>query len=653
MILFVFFVQYGLCQQANSDWENPALIDINKEAPRASFMLYENKSDAQKDDVNASSYYQSLSGTWKFHYSPKITERPVSFYQTPFSDADWSSIPVPSNWEMKGFGIPIYTNVTYPHPRNPPFIGENNPVGSYRKSFTVPDKWDGNEILLHFGSITGYAVVYVNGRKVGMTKAAKTPAEFNITSYLVKGNNLLAVEVFRWHDGSYLEDQDFWRISGIERDVYLTAVPKMNVWDFFLQADLDNDYKNGLFKAEIDIRRFTEAKQITGKLSVEIIDAAGRSVFSQSKQISAGNTEIEKVTFQGSIRQPQQWNAEKPYLYDCIITLTTNNKTVYTSAKIGFRKVEIKNAQLLVNGTPVYVHGVNRHEHDPVNGHVPTKALMLKDIQLMKQFNINAVRTSHYPNDPLWYKLCDEYGLYVVDEANIETHGMGATLQGGFDTTIHPAYLPLWEAAHMDREKRMVERDKNHPSVIIWSLGNECGNGKVFHDAYNWIKQRDKTRPVQFEQAGEDWNTDIVCPMYPRVESMNRYAKDNTKTRPYIMCEYSHAMGNSSGNFQQYWDIIMSSQHMQGGFIWDWVDQGMLTQTTDGRSYYAYGGDLGGYYLQNDENFCANGLVAADRTPHPGLYEVKKVYQNIIFKAKDISKGIVTVFNWFRFYKPG
>lgn len=639
----------GFSQQINNDWENPALVDENKEAPRATAMLYEKKEDVKKDNYAASSFYQSLNGSWKFHYTATYKDRPVSFFQTSFQDDKWSDIAVPSNWEVKGFGIPIYTNITYPHPKTPPFIGDNNPVGSYRKHFTVPAQWENHEVILHFGSITGYAVIYLNGKKVGMTKAAKTPAEFNITSYLVKGNNLLAVEVFRWHDGSYLEDQDFWRISGIERDVYLMAMPKVSVWDFFLHADLDARYRNGLFKAEVDLRRFASPVTTTGKLSVEVVDAAGKVVFTKQKQIKAGAKDLETFVLEGTVAQPQQWNAEHPYLYDCIIGLTIDDKTVYTGAKIGFRKVEIKNAQLLVNGMPVHVHGVNRHEHDPVNGHVPSRELMLKDIQLMKQFNINAVRTSHYPNDPLWYKLCDEYGLYLIDEANIETHGMGATLQGGFDTTVHPAYLPVWEAAHMDREKRMVERDKNHASVIIWSLGNECGNGKVFHDAYNWIKQRDKSRPVQFEQAGEDWNTDIVCPMYPRVESMMRYAKDSTKKRPYIMCEYSHAMGNSNGNFQRYWDIIMSSRHMQGGFIWDWVDQGLLTKTNDGRLFYAYGGDLGGYYLQNDENFCANGLIAADRTVHPGLYEVKKVYQSILFKEKDLSQGIITISNWFDF----
>ncbi len=640
-------------QQIAAAWEDPSQTDFRKEAPRSTFLLYDQKTDAIRDQYTSSPFYISLNGFWKFHYSKQYKARPVDFFKNTYDDAKWDSLQVPSNWELKGFGIPIYTNVVYPFPKNPPFTGENNPVGSYRRSFTIPEKWNGSEILLHFGSITGYAVIYVNGKKAGMTKASKSPAEFNITPFLTKGKNLLAVEVLRWHDGSYLEDQDFWRISGIERDVYLTAVPRAAIWDFFLQASLDAQYKNGEFTAAIDIRKFNRQSLAGAKLAVEILSNEGKVVFSQQKQIPTSNDSLQTITLEGSVPEPLQWNAEHPSLYNCIISLTANGRTIYTGAKIGFRKVEIKNAQLLVNGMAVLIHGVNRHEHDPVNGHVPSRELMLKDILLMKQFNINAVRTSHYPNDPAWYKLCDEYGLYVVDEANVEIHGMGATNQGGFDTTVHPAYLPQWEASIMDREKRLVERDKNHPSVIIWSLGNECGNGKVFHDAYLWMKNRDKTRPVHFEQAGEDWNTDIVCPMYPRVESMARYARDTSKKRPYIMCEYSHAMGNSNGNFQQYWDIINSSPHMQGGFIWDWVDQGMLTHTPDGRPFYAYGGDLGGYHLYNDENFCANGLIAADRSVHPGIYEVKKAYQSILFKVKDLSKGLLTISNLYDFTDLG
>ncbi len=638
-----------LAQSKNNDWENPELYELNKEKPHAAFMLFGNQQDVMTDDYSRSPYYQSLNGSWKFTYVDKHADRITDFYRTDLDISKWNDIAVPSNWELKGFGIPIYTNIVYPHPKTPPFIGPNNPVGTYRKEFTIPDNWSGKEVLLHFGSITGCAFVYVNGEKVGMSKVAKSPAEFNITKYLQRGKNLLAVQVFRWHDGSYIEDQDFWRLSGIERDVFLYATPSATIWDFFLKSDLDAQYKNGLFSADISLRNFTNSKQKEAIVSIDILDKTGKKIFSRQQQVLLSGDSMQQIHVEGKIVNPLKWNAETPNLYSCVITLKSGTDEIYAGSKIGFRKVEIKNAQLHVNGVPVYVKGVNRHEHDDINGHVPTRELMLKDIQLMKQFNINAVRTSHYPNDVLWYKLCDEYGLYLVDEANIETHHMGATLQGWFDSTKHPAYLPQWAAAHMDRIERLVERDKNHPSVIIWSMGNECANGKVFHDAYLWMKQRDKSRPVQFEQAGQDWNTDIVCPMYPDMNSMKRYAADNTQTRPYIMCEYSHAMGNSNGNFREYWDVIMSSKHMQGGFIWDWVDQGLKTTDSNGKTFWAYGGDLGGFYLQNDENGVADGLVSSDRTPDPGLYEVKKVYQNIQFSAKDIATGVITIKNSFDF----
>ncbi len=635
---------------AQNPWEDEIVFEKNKEKPHASFMLYTNTNDVIKDDYSNSPYYKSLNGIWKFAYASTPDTRIKNFYEPELNTQTWNDITVPSNWEMKGFGIPIYTNIVYPFPKNPPYIGENDPVGTYRKEFTVPEEWDGREVLLHFGSITGCAVVYVNGHEVGMSEAAKSPAEFNITPYLKKGNNLLAVQVFRWSAGSYLEDQDFWRISGIERDVFLYAMPKLTVWDFFLKAGLENQYRDGSFNSYITLRKFAGDTTNYGSITLDIFDKSGDKVFTQQQSIKPFNDSLRVVQFSGSIIDPKKWSAEKPNLYNCIITFkTADNITTYTGAKIGFRKVEIKNAQLYVNGVPVIVHGTNRHEHDPVNGHVPSKELMVRDIQLMKEYNINAVRCSHYPNDELWYKLCDEYGLYVVDEANVEVHGMGASLQGRFDTTVHPAYLPQWAPMFMDREQRLVERDKNHPSVILWSMGNECGNGKVFHDAYNWIKQRDDTRHVQFEQAGEDWNTDIVCPMYPGMNYMKSYAADKNKTRPFIMCEYAHSMGNSDGNFREYWDVIFSDKKMQGGFIWDWIDQGMRTKDASGNVFYAYGGDLGGYNLHNDENFCANGLIAADRSIHPGLNEVKKVYQDIYFNEKDISKGIITVINLFGF----
>lgn len=650
IVLFTLLCNHLFAQQVN-DWENPQIVDQGKESAHASFMLFDKTNEVKSDDYNKSPFCQSLNGKWKFVYVDKYANRIKNFYNPDLNDASWSDLQVPSNWELKGFGIPIYTNIIYPYPKNPPFIGEDNPVGTYRKKFTVPENWNGKEIIMHFGSITGCAFIYVNGKKVGITKASKSPAEFNITPYLKKGTNLLAVQVFRWHDGSYMEDQDFWRISGIERDVFLYALPKLTVWDFFVKGDLDAEYKNGLFNADITIRKFSGNTIKAGSVKVEIQNAKSEIVFTQQKQINISADTLQAINFNGIVSKPDLWSAETPALYDLIITFKDSNGKLLslTGCKMGFRKVEIKNARLLVNGMPILVKGVNRHEHDDVNGHVPNEAQMIKDIQLMKQYNINAVRTSHYPNDTRWIKLCDKYGLYLVDEANIETHGMGAEFQGSFDKSKHPAYLPLWAPAHLDRIHRLIERDKNHPSVIIWSMGNECGNGPVFHEAYKWMKERDNTRFVQFEQAGEDWNTDIVCPMYPWMESMKRYAADTTKKRPYIMCEYSHAMGNSNGNFREYWNVILHSKNMQGGFIWDWIDQGFKTKDTDGKTFWAYGGDLGGYGLHNDENFCTNGLIASDRTIHPGLNEVKKVYQNILFKRSDNNSNEITIENLFDF----
>lgn len=639
-------VQVIMAQQQN-EWENPNIVERNKEAGRATFVLYQNDAVATDNKPEASAYYQSLNGDWKFNIVKKPADRPQDFYKVDLDDKKWSTIPVPSNWEMQGFDIPIYTNITYPFPRNPPFIaGDYNPVGSYRKTFTVSENWNGKEILLHFGSISGYARIFLNGKEVGMTKASKTAAEFNITSFLQKGENVLAVQVFRWHDGSYLEDQDFWRLSGIERDVYLQAVPKLTVWDYFVNADLDENYTNGLFKTTVQLRAFQQNKIKNANLTLTLLDAQGKKIYSETKKVTNATKE---VAFNSVVNNVNKWSSETPYLYHYIIKLESANtgENSVLSGKIGFRKVEIKNAQLLVNGKVMLVRGVNIHDHHETKGHAPDRPTMRRDLELMKQNNINAIRMSHYPHDPYLYELCDEYGFYVVDEANIESHGMGVDGQNISAESKHPSYVPMWFPAHMDRVQRMLETNKNHSSVIIWSMGNECGNGPVFYETYKWLKNRDTSRPVHSEQAKENANTDIVAPMYPTIKYMKEYAAATDKTRPFIMCEYSHAMGNSNGNFQEYFDIINSSPHMQGGFIWDWVDQGIKTQDENGTSFYAYGGDLGGKDLYNDENFCANGLVNAGRIPHPGLAEVKKVYQDILFSLKGTNQ--LTIKNIFHY----
>ncbi|MGD9931976.1 MAG: glycoside hydrolase family 2 TIM barrel-domain containing protein [Mangrovibacterium sp.] len=649
--LFILQLAVSGISQPGNDWENPAVFGINKEAPRMAFIPYPDEKAALENDRSKSDYVLDLNGTWKFHWVYSPDERPADFYKESYDVSGWDQIEVPSNWELKGYGIPIYTNVSYPFPKNPPHIDhEHNPVGSYKRSFDLPAKWNNRRVVLHFESGTSAMYVWVNGEKVGYSQVTKSPVEFDITDYVKKGSNDLAVEVYRWSDGSYLEDQDFWRLSGIDRDVYLTSTDQVRIDDFFAKAGLDKAYQNGVFSLNLTVRNYERAVQ-SGALQVQLMDAAGKTVYTSKKSWKANAENTTDVNLSTILKDVKQWSAETPNLYTLLLSLYDPKGQLLeaTFQKIGFRTVELKNGQLLVNGKAILVKGVNLHEHHQTTGHYVDKATMLKDIEVMKAHNVNAVRLSHYPHSSLWISLCDEYGLYLVDEANIETHGMGAEWQGWFDKSKHPAYLPEWAPAHLDRIHRLVERDKNHPSVIIWSLGNECGNGPVFHDAYNWIKQRDNTRLVQFEQAGENENTDIVCPMYPRMRSMHAYSEKENPGRPYVMCEYSHAMGNSSGNFKEYWDLIRSKPHMQGGFIWDWVDQGLLTKTETGESFWAYGGDLGGHKYTNDANFCLNGLVFPDRTPHPGLMEVKHLYQNIHVNAANLAKGELNVYNEYGF----
>ncbi|MEI8085129.1 MAG: glycoside hydrolase family 2 TIM barrel-domain containing protein [Paludibacter sp.] len=627
-----------------NDWENPEVYQINREPARATFLPFADKHSAIADIYESSPWYYNLNGNWKFQWSPTPDQRPVDFYKTNFDVTNWKEISVPSNWELKGYGIPIYTNITYPFPKNPPYIDHSdNPVGSYRRDFDLPENWNNRRVYLHFEGGTSAMYIWVNGEKVGYSENTKSPNEFDITKYVKAGKNFVAVEAYRWSDGSYLEDQDFWRLSGIDRNVYLYSTENLRIADFFARPDLDGAYKNGSLAVDITLNNYNKSAK-TGQVEALLLDANGKEIFSQNLKINAPSDGKKEITFSKNVSSPNLWSNETPYLYSLVLTLKDENgKFIETvSTKIGFRKVELKNGQLLVNGKRIMVHGVNIHEHNPVTGHYQDVATMMKDISVMKQNNINSVRCSHYPNNINWVKLCDKFGIYLVDEANIESHGMGYGHE-------NPAFHAEWDGAHMARTISLVERDKNSPSVILWSLGNEASNGDVFLKTYKWIKERDKTRLVQFEQAAEHENTDVVCPMYPGIKYMKEYAARENVKRPFIMCEYAHAMGNSSGNFKEYWDIIRSSKNMQGGFIWDWVDQGFQITDEVGRKYWSYGGDMGGQNYTNDENFNHNGLVWPDRTPHPGLKEVKKFYQDIYFTATQPEKGLITVANEFHY----
>lgn len=630
------------------DWENPAVFATNKQEPHATLFPFESSSLALDRDETRSRYFQSLSGRWKFNWVQKPADRPVDFYVEDYDDSGWGEIPVPGNWEVNGYGVPIYLNLPYEFEENPPYIHHHyNPVGSYRRAFTIPDDWSGRQIFLHFGAVKSAMYVWVNGQKVGYSQGSKLPAEFDITPYVRTGSNVLAVEVYRWSDGSYLECQDFWRISGIERDVYLWSAPKQHVRDFFANAGLDDGYQDGLLDLTVHIANYDAAAANDLRLALQLLDPQSRRVegidtVPRAVGVPAEGEVIERV--QIPVAAPARWTAETPHLYTLLIFLIGQGDELLEviSSRIGFRRVEIKDGLLQVNGVPITIKGVNRHEHDPVTAHVVSEGSMLEDIRLMKSLNINAVRTSHYPNHPRWYELADEHGLYIVDEANIESHGRGYHP----DTTF--GNDPEWKAAHLDRTIRMVERDKNHPSIIVWSLGNEAGNGVNFYATYDWIKQRDPSRPVQYERAVMDRNTDIFAPMYPSFERLIDYAETHND-RPLIMCEYAHAMGNSLGNFADYWEIIDRYPNLQGGFIWDWVDQGLLTTNDRGVTIFGYGGDFGPPGTPSDGNFLLNGIVFPDRRLHPSALEAKRVYQYIDVERLDLGRGRVRVINDYDF----
>jgi len=623
------------------DWENPAVNEINREAPRAYFIPYASAEQAMQNDIWKSSNIQTLNGIWQFNISHKPSDRPFYFFKDDYETKDWKTIQVPANWELEGFDVPIFTNIRYPHEATPPTIQKHyNPVGSYKRTFVIPEEWKGQDIILHFGAVSSAMYVWVNEQQVGYSEDSKTPAEFNITKYLKKGENSLAVEVYRWCDGSYLEDQDFWRLSGITRDVFLMARNPQHIRDFRVSSPLINDYKDGEFKLAVEV---VNSAANTPSLTLEAVLMDGETKVAEMNQAVQTAAQPVVVNLAANVPAAKPWSSENPNLYQLLITLKDESGKIIEVLRqqVGFRSVEIKNAQLLVNGVAIYVKGVNIHEHNDVTGHVQDEATMLKDIELMKAHNINAVRCSHYPEPERWYELCNEYGLFVIDEANIESHGMGYGEKS-------LAKDPVWKDAHMYRTKNMFERDKNQPSIIIWSLGNEAGNGVNFEATYAYLKSVDLSRPVQFEQAHGGANTDIMCPMYDLIKDMENYAKSKP-TKPYIQCEYAHSLGNGTGNLQDYWDMFEKYPVLQGGFIWDWVEQGILTKDAEGNKFWAYGGDLGSDTIWTDGVCCADGVVASDRTPKPGLLEVRKVYQNIGFKATNLNAGEIEIKNKYSF----
>lgn len=646
-----------LSAQTNNRYEeiiNPKLTSVNKEPARSTFTSYVTEADAVVNDRKNGTYRLSLNGKWKFHYVENFADRPMDFMGDRADIGRWPDINVPGNWELQGFGTPIYVNTRYEfcspgyepywNEPDPPFVPKVwNPTGTYRREFELPGEWDNKEIFLSADGVRGAAFYYLNGKYVGMSKDSKTPARFNVTSIARKGKNVIAIQVQRFSDANYMECQDFWRISGIEREIYLYAQPRIHFTDFKVESPLDNNYRDGILKVKVQFAN-ESGQNIPLTVGYRLLDKNNNQVAQSSTQLSSEQTEFEFT--KKTIQAPLQWTAETPNLYTLVLSLKLPNGDVIeaTSCKVGFRTVEIKDKQLLVNGRPILVKGVNYHEHNEYTGHYVSEELMKKDFELWKRYNVNAVRTCHYPQQERFYELCDEYGIYVIDEANIETHGMGYDLRVGGALGNNPLFMN----AFIDRTMNMYERDKNHPSVIIWSLGNESGNGLNFYVTYNTLKTLD-SRPVQYERALLEWNTDIYCPMYSHPSELERYAKDEKMTRPFILCEYAHAMGNSLGNFQEYWNIIEKYPILQGGCIWDWVDQGFAAQTADGRKYWTYGGDYGENGTPSDGNFCINGLVYPDRSVKPQTEEMKKVYQNIKFLGFDRQTSTVKIRNDFSF----
>jgi beta-galactosidase len=628
-------------------WNDIEVIRENTEAPRAWFIPYPGREGALSRNLEGNDYFRSLNGTWKFHYSDSPEGRLANFYQQKFDTSDWTDIPVPSNWERHGFGYPIYVNVPYPFDIDEPNVPmEENPVGSYRREFEVPEHWDGRDIFMQFGAVSSAFYLWINGKYVGYSEGSKTPSEFDVTRFVESGINTVAVEVYRWSTGSYLEDQDFWSLSGIQRDVSLFARPQQRVRDYFVHSGLTNEFRDGEFS--LDVELFNSARKARDLvLSVQVLDGES-PVLSEKRELTL-EPGITEASVSGIIENVSAWSAELPHQYSLILELSDADGVIQEAIaqRIGFRTVEIVNGRFLVNGQPVKLKGANLHEHHDVHGHVVDEATMLEDIRLMKAANLNAVRNSHYPQPERWYELTSEHGLYMIDEANIESHGYG------YDHDKTLGNKPHWKLHHLDRTQRMLERSKNFPSVVIWSLGNEAGDGVNLGATYDWIKSRDLSRPVQYETEGDieqvgERHSDFHSSMYWRYWDLEKYAQENND-RPFVLIEYAHSMGNSTGNLSDYWDVINRYDILAGGFIWDWVDQGLLEHDADGQPYWTYGGDYGPPDVPSSGNFNFNGVVFPDRSVQPAYWEVKRVYQYVDFGLSGADEGVLEVRNNYDF----
>jgi beta-galactosidase len=659
LCLIAVFGVLGISQE-KPEWDSVSVFKVNVERPHASMMVYPSSALAAKGDRSRSPWFHSMNGEWRFNCADSPAKRPAGFFRQDFDDSAWRTIPVPSNYQFHGCDIPIYTNVAYPFPMNtagPPVVPkEKNSIGSYRKSFDIPSNWAGRQIFVHFDGVDSAFYLWVNGVKVGYNEDSRTAAEFNITPYIKTDKNLMAVEVYRFSDGAFLENQDMFHLSGIYRDVYLWSTANQHIRDFEVQTDLDENYRDAKLTVKSKITHYA-GKVVPGVVSVELLDSAGKTVVGpQSSYFPAGDSEI-SVLVTMPVLNPRKWTAETPNLYKVLVTLRdTGGKPVEViPVDIGIREVEIRDARLLINGQKILLKGVNRHEHSPDTGHYLTRELMIRDIEVMKQFNVNAVRTSHYPNTPEWYELCDRYGLYVIDEGNIECHAYGLSDKNRL------ANDPEWQPLFLDRFERMVERDKNHPSIIMWSMGNEAGDGPNNAGVYKWSKQRDPSRPFHYEGNSRygGKSTDINSYMYPTPGQSAELARSKPDM-PFMLVEYTHAMGNSNGSLRDYWDLFYSGINAIGAFVWDWVDQGIRQpipseyQTPGGpKTFLAYGGwweNRAGIY--NDNNFCQNGLVSADRNPHGGLWAIKYVYRYLHTSAIDYETGKLKIKNWFDFINP-